>query len=159
MLSEPVLLDDLTHIAENFLGRRDRRAGPWLEAVTEGVQVAVGTDAGIAMRRPGAAEGVLRFKNHKARVRTLPGQVIRRADARNAGAGDEDLEMLNAWSRSTVYFCLDVHPAYPFLVMAGQKREARLRADVPAVHVFLWARVETWMPGRPRMTNSNAGRP
>jgi hypothetical protein len=24
-----------------------------------------------------------------------------------------------------------------FFVMAGQKREARLRADVPAIHVFL----------------------
>jgi hypothetical protein len=45
--------------------------------------------------------------------------------------------------------------AVDFLVMAGQKREARLRADVPAIHVFLyrWI-VKTWMPGtRPGMTD------
>jgi hypothetical protein len=33
-------------------------------------------------------------------------------------------------------------------VMAGQKREARLRADVPAIHVFNpMSHEETWMPG------------
>jgi hypothetical protein len=32
------------------------------------------------------------------------------------------------------------------LVMAGQKREARLRADVPAIHVFTSRQTRTWMP-------------
>jgi hypothetical protein len=38
--------------------------------------------------------------------------------------------------------------------MAGLKREARLRADVPAIHVFpAGCTVKTWMPGtRPGMT-------
>jgi hypothetical protein len=32
--------------------------------------------------------------------------------------------------------------------MAGQKREARLRADVPAIHVSLTAEfLKKWMPG------------
>jgi hypothetical protein len=33
------------------------------------------------------------------------------------------------------------------LVMAGQKREARLRADVPTIHVFTSHQRNTWMPG------------
>src|SRR5216683_7638031 len=37
--------------------------------------------------------------------------------------------------------------------MAGQKREARLRARRPAIHIVLMPTVKTWMPGtRPGMT-------
>jgi len=41
--------------------------------------------------------------------------------------------------------------------MAGQKREAHLRADVPAIHVFNpMPHEKTWMPGTsPGMTNQN----
>jgi hypothetical protein len=41
-------------------------------------------------------------------------------------------------------------------VMAGRKREARLRAEGPAIHVLL-IKIKTWMPGiKPGMTSSNA---
>ena len=68
--------------------------GPRLEAVAEGVQVAVGADAGIAVGAPGAAEGLLGFERDEARARALRGEVIGRADAGDAGAGDQDVEML-----------------------------------------------------------------
>ena len=44
--AEIVLVDDLAQVAEDLGGGRDRRAGPRLEAVAEGVEVAVGADAG-----------------------------------------------------------------------------------------------------------------
>jgi hypothetical protein len=37
-----------------------------------------------------------------------------------------------------------------FIVMAGQKREARLRLDAPAIHVFdcnVLSEVKIWIPG------------
>lgn len=56
MAGEVVLGDHLAHVAQDFLGGRDRRPGPGLEAIAEGVEVAVGADAGVAVRAPGAAE-------------------------------------------------------------------------------------------------------
>jgi hypothetical protein len=56
---KPVFGDDLAHIGENFRGGGDRRAGPWLEAIAEGVKIAVGADAGIAVGQPGAAKAFL----------------------------------------------------------------------------------------------------
>ena len=56
--AEVVLLDHLAHVLEDLVGRGDRRAGPRLEPVPEGVEVAVGADAGIAVRQPGAAEAL-----------------------------------------------------------------------------------------------------
>ena len=58
---EIVLLDHLAHIGADLLGGRDRRPDPWLEAVAEGVQVAVGADARIFVRPPGAAKRLLRL--------------------------------------------------------------------------------------------------
>src|SRR5262249_51885486 len=44
------------------------------------------------------------------------------------------------------------------VVMAGQKREARLRTDVPAIHVFPFVAPKTWMPGTsPGMTRGICG--
>jgi hypothetical protein len=76
---EAVLLDDLAHILPDFRGGGDRRAGPRLEPVAERMQVAVGTDAGIAVGQPGAAKAVLRLQDDKTRPRTLRGQMIGRA--------------------------------------------------------------------------------
>jgi hypothetical protein len=40
-----------------------------------------------------------------------------------------------------------------FFVMPGQEREARLRADVPGIHVFLSDNQKAWMAGTsPAMT-------
>ena len=94
---ELVLVDDLAHVAQDLGGGGDRLAGPGLEAVSEGVQVAVGPDARILVSGPGAAEALLAFEHDEARARALLGQVIRAADTGNAGTDDQDVEMLGAW--------------------------------------------------------------
>ena len=84
--AEIVLLDHLAHVGQDLGRGRDRRAGPGLEAIAEGVEVAVGADAGIAVGQPGAAEALLRFQHDEARAGALLGQVIGAADPGNAGA-------------------------------------------------------------------------
>src|SRR3569833_1335803 len=71
MAAEIVVLDHLAHIGQNFLGSRDRRPDPRLEAVAECVQVAVGADTGIAMRSPGPAKALLAFQYDEALVRQV----------------------------------------------------------------------------------------
>jgi hypothetical protein len=61
MRPEVVLVYDLAHVFQDFRCRRDRRGGPGLEAIAEGVEVAVRADARIFVRDPGAAEAFLRF--------------------------------------------------------------------------------------------------
>ena len=61
--AEIVLVDDFAHVAEDLGSRGDWRTGPWLEAIAEGVEVAVGADAGIAMRGPCAAKGLLSLEH------------------------------------------------------------------------------------------------
>src|SRR5262245_4178902 len=56
---EAVLLDHLAHVGQDLRSSCDRRTSPWFEAVAEGVQVAVGSDAGILVRDPRAAETLL----------------------------------------------------------------------------------------------------
>ena len=90
---EVVLFDHLAHVVPDLLGRRDRRAGPRLEAVAEGEQIAVGADAGIFVGKPGAAEALLRLGHDEAGVRQLLCKMIRAADARDAGAHDQDVEV------------------------------------------------------------------
>ena len=94
MRRDPVLVDDLAHVFQDFVRRCDRRAGPRLEAVAESVEVAVRPDAGKAVGPPRAAEGFLGLEHDKARTGTLLRQVIGRADAGDAGADDHDIEML-----------------------------------------------------------------
>jgi hypothetical protein len=91
---EVVLLDHLAHVVQDLLGRGDRLAGPRLEAIAEGVEVAVGADAGIAMGDPRPAVALLRFEHDEARAGALLGQVIGAAHAGDAGADDQDVEML-----------------------------------------------------------------
>ncbi len=92
-----VLGDHFAHIGLDFLRCRDRRADPRLEAIAEGVEVAVGADAGITMGQPGAAEILLALQDDKTRARQLRRQVIGAADAGNAGADDQDIEMLGGF--------------------------------------------------------------
>src|ERR1700730_18631438 len=68
---EIVLVDDLAHIAEDLGRGRDRRAGPRFEAIAEGIEIAVGADARIAVGRPGAAEALLFLEDDKAGPRAL----------------------------------------------------------------------------------------
>ena len=65
---EIVVLDHLAHIGADFVGGRDRRPDPGLEAVAEGVEIAVGADARIFVRPPGAAERLLRLQDDEARA-------------------------------------------------------------------------------------------
>src|SRR4051812_28931782 len=76
MRREPVIVDDLAHIAQDLGGGCYRRAGPRLEAIAEGIEVAIGAYPGIAMRDPGAAEGILRFERDKARAGALFCQMV-----------------------------------------------------------------------------------
>ena len=70
--AEVVLVDDFADVAQDLGSGRDRRAGPRLEAIAEGVEIAVGTDAGISVGEPGAAKAFLRFEDDEAR----PGHCI-----------------------------------------------------------------------------------
>ena len=94
MLSDVVLGDDFTHIAQNLGRRRDGRAGPWLEAIAEGVEVAVGAYAGIAVGEPGATEAFLTFEHNEAHPRALREEVISATDAGDSGTDDQDVEVL-----------------------------------------------------------------
>src|SRR5262249_21773207 len=95
VLGEIVFLDHFAHVAENFLGGRDRRTDPRLEAVAGGMENAVGAGAGGAMGGPGAPKTVLVFGNDEAGAGQLLGQVIGATDAGNTGADDQDGEMLD----------------------------------------------------------------
>ena len=112
---EIVLLDHVAHVFQDFGGARDRRRCPRLEAVAERVQVAVGADAGIAVGAPGAAKGLLGFQRDETRARALRREVIGGADAGNAGAGDQDVEMLGGAGRGCVDLGLNVHLPCSFL--------------------------------------------
>lgn len=69
-------------------------AVPGAEAVGEGREVGVGPDAGVAEQAPRAAELVARLQQREAALRVLLAQVVRDADAGQAGADDEDVEVL-----------------------------------------------------------------
>ncbi len=99
---EIVLLDHLAHVFQDLFGAGDGRAGPGLEAVAEGVEVAVGADAGILVGAPGAAKGFLGLQDHEALAGALGLQVIGAADAGDAGAHDEDVEVLGPGRRGAL---------------------------------------------------------
>ncbi len=93
MARQIVLLDHLAHIGQDLFGPGDGRADPRLEAIAEGVEVAVGADAGITMHPPGAAEALQPLEHDKAPVGALLFQMIGGADAGNPGADDQHVEM------------------------------------------------------------------
>ncbi len=91
---EVVLVDHLAEVLQDLLGAGDGRTEPGLEAVAEGEQVAVGADARVAVRPPGAAEAVEGIQQHEAGPRPLLLQVDRAPDARDAGPHDEHVDVL-----------------------------------------------------------------
>ena len=91
---EAVFVDDFAEIGENLVRGRNRFADPWLEAIAEGVEVAVRPDAGIAMGDPGSAEAVLGLEDHEAHPGALGLEVIGGADAGNSGPDNRHIEML-----------------------------------------------------------------
>ena len=114
--AQSVFLDDLAHVAENLRGGRDRSAGPGLEPIAEGMQVAVGADAGIAVGAPGSAKAVLRLEDDETCPRALRGQMIGGADPGDTGARDNDVEMLRAVSRRGANLLLNVHRTLSFFL-------------------------------------------
>ncbi len=63
---DAVLFDHFAHVLENLFGACDRRSDPRLEAIAERVEVGVGTHAGVLVRFPRAAEGILHLEDHVA---------------------------------------------------------------------------------------------
>src|SRR5690242_6214979 len=95
MLIEFVFGDHLAHVGPYLRSTRDWRARPRLESIAERVKIAVGTDARIAVRKPRTAKALLGFENDEAGTRKLFRQMIRAANAGNAGADDQHIEMLH----------------------------------------------------------------
>ena len=93
---EVVLVDHLAEVLEDLLGAGDGRAEPRLEAVAEGEEVAVGADARVAVRPPGAAEAVEGVEQHEAGARPLLLQVDGAADARDARPHDQHVDVLDS---------------------------------------------------------------
>ncbi len=158
MLAEIVLGDDLAHVGEDFGCGRDRRADPRLEAVAEGMEIAVGADAGIAMREPGAAEALLALQDDEARIRKLLCQLIGTADAGDAGADDENVEMFGGLLRGRRNSACggNVHFVYRSLLgfLGGQ---AGLKSPRWSTHASAWQNDTDQMP-RLRAQNPIAAR-
>src|SRR3954451_18846632 len=91
---EVVLLDDLAHVLEDLGCGRDRRTGPGLEAVAEGVEVAVRPDARVAVGEPGAAEAGLGLEDGEAGSGALPREVVGATDAGDARPDDQHVDVL-----------------------------------------------------------------
>ena len=96
MAAQVILLDDLAHVAKDLLSRGNRLSAPRLEAIAEGVQVAVRADARIPVGDPGAAEAVLQFQHHEAGSGTLLRQVVGAADTGNPGPDNEDIKVFRS---------------------------------------------------------------
>ena len=82
--------------------RQDRRAirdrllaGPRPEPIAEREHVGVGADAGIAEQVPGPAQPLAPLQDRKAAAGRQPLEMVRRADARQPGTDDDDVEMLH----------------------------------------------------------------
>ena len=88
-----VLVDHLAEVRQDLVAGRDRRAEPGLEAVAEGVQVAVRADPGVAVGPPGAAEAVLVVEDQEAAPGLLGPQVAGATDARDPGADEQHVDL------------------------------------------------------------------
>ena len=93
-LLDAVLGRGLTHVVQDPRPVGDRLGlDPRLERITQREHVKVGADAGIAEQVPGAADAVAALENDVALAGALLLQVIARADAGQAGADDQDVEV------------------------------------------------------------------
>src|ERR1700692_216894 len=93
-LVDAVVGSGLADIVQNPRPVRDRlRLGPWLERKAQREHVAVGADAGIAEKIPGAADAVAALDDDVALARALLLQVKAGTDAGQPGADDQHVEM------------------------------------------------------------------
>src|SRR4029077_16056189 len=105
-------------------------------AIAEGVEVAVGADAGIAMGQPGPTEALLRLEDDEARARAPGDEVIGGADPGNPRTDDQHVKMLGLLTAS-IRQCRVAHPRHtPEMSMtvpsqSSNMREARSTAILP----------------------------
>ena len=112
VLVDAVVDSGLAHVVQNPRSVGDRlRLGPRFERIAERIHVGVGADAGIAKQIPGAADAITPLEDDVALARAFLLQVIARADAGQAGADDEDVEM----------FCRIGHGDLPAFRCNGQQ--------------------------------------
>ena len=94
LLVDAVVARGLAHVVQNPRPVGDRlRLGPRPERIAERIHVAVGANARIAEQVPRAADAVAALQDHVALAGAILLQVIARADAGQAGADDQDVEM------------------------------------------------------------------
>lgn len=93
MPRQVVLFDDLAHVGLDLVRGSDRLALPGLEAIAERVEVAVGADARILVGQPGPPKPSWRLQ-FDGTISIWWWRMSSAANARNAGADDDDIEML-----------------------------------------------------------------
>src|SRR5215218_4332113 len=92
---DPVLARRLADVVADLLAGGDRVfVAPRLERVPERVHVRVRADAGIAEEVPGAADRLAGLEDRVAPTGAVPPQVGAGADAGEAGADDQDVDVL-----------------------------------------------------------------
>src|SRR5438309_744605 len=117
-----VALSGVAHIREDRFAVCDRlRVLPRPERVAEGVHVGVRADPRIAEQVPGTPAAATRLEDGVALLRALRLQVIGSADPRQAGAHDQDVDMVRrvVHVRTRAYL-----PVAPGLAFAGARGSA-----------------------------------
>lgn len=100
---DAVVFNGFLQVVEDGVGLGNGLARPGLEAVAEGVQIAVGTHPRVGVLAPGTAEGRLVFQQHKGLAGAFFPQVVGGADTGNTGADDQYVKMLTAGGVQVVY--------------------------------------------------------
>ena len=94
---DPVLARGLAHVVEDRGAVGDRLGlAPRLERVAERVHVGVRADPRIAEQIPGAADALARLEDRVGLTGAILLEVMRGADAGQAGADDQDVNVLLA---------------------------------------------------------------
>src|SRR5579864_6412433 len=88
--------DYLSHVLQNFVGGCDGWTDPGLEAITERVEIAVGTNARIAVHEPSATETFQSFQDDEAMTLALCGHMVRPTDAGDPCSDDQHIKMLGS---------------------------------------------------------------
>src|SRR5690606_32627708 len=104
---DPVIASGFLEISKNRGAVRNRLGiGPGPEGEAERIHVGIGTDAGISKQVPGAAHVVPRLEDRVASVRAFLLEMICSANAGNARADNQNVEMLHHHSLPIGAFAL-----------------------------------------------------
>src|SRR5688572_506653 len=91
---DAVLSDDIAHVLPDLVRCGNGRTHPRLKAIAKSVEVAVRTDARKLVGEPGATEALLRLEDNVAEARTLLVEMAGGRHAGDAGADNQDIEVL-----------------------------------------------------------------